>query len=68
MPRYTGVVVFESLIPFHTTFSSRLASRFLRWKAHMVKYVIEQYKSGLASPDFCSRPVYILQHIGYLYY
>ena len=34
MPRYTGVVVFESLVPFHTTFSSRLASRFLRWKAH----------------------------------
>ena len=34
MPRYTGVVVFESLVQFHTTFSSRLASRFLRWKAH----------------------------------
>ena len=26
--------MFESLAPFHTTLSSRLASRFLRWKAH----------------------------------
>ena len=34
MPRYTGAVVSESLVLFHSTFSSRLASRFLRWKAH----------------------------------
>ena len=34
MPIYTNVVVFESLVPFHITFSSRLASRFLRGKAH----------------------------------
>ena len=44
MPRYIGVAVFESLIPFHTTFSSRLASRFLRWKAHTDSR--EYYLSG----------------------
>ena len=31
-----GVIVFESLVPFQITFSSRLASLFLRWKAHTV--------------------------------
>ena len=26
--------MFESLVPFHTTFSYRLDYRFLRWKVH----------------------------------
>ena len=33
-PRYTYVDVLSSLVPFQVTFSSHLASLFLRWKAH----------------------------------
>ena len=33
-PRYTGVDVLSSLVPLQVTFSSRLASLFLKWKAH----------------------------------
>ena len=33
-PRYTIVIVLTSMVPFKVTFRSRLASLFLRWKAH----------------------------------